>query len=81
MLRGIGYGFHLGLSIRDKSLLEYIQEQVKELGKIQILIKKSGNEAHYSITRKRELLEFIEMLLLLKQDTLLTEYQYRRFII
>lgn len=65
---GLGYGFHMGLSSRDTALVEYIQKILQGLGKMYIYPHRQ--EAHYAITRKQELLQFIN--LVLSEHSLLT---------
>jgi len=54
---GIGVGFHIGLHIRDLAVLANMKTQLGNLGKIYEYPNK--NEAHYAITRKEELRQFI----------------------
>lgn len=68
----IGYGFHLGLSIRDLDLVNFIQNKL-EKGKILIY----PDEAHYYITQKQELINFLEEI---SKYSLLTSYQYNCYI-
>lgn len=74
---GIGVGFHLGLHIRDLAILENIKIELGNLGKIYEYNEK--NEAHYAITKKEELREFISKVF--KDHTIITDYQYNRFMV
>lgn len=73
---GIGYAFHLALSIRDESLVRYIQDMLQGLGKIYVYPHR--DEVHYAITRKDQLLQFIT--LVMSEHSLLTHNQYKRFM-
>ena len=70
--------FHIGLHIRDLAVLELMKKELGSLGKIYVYENK--NEAHYAITRKEELKQFISKVFNSKNQ-LLTDYQYNRFII
>jgi hypothetical protein len=74
---GVGYGFHLGLSLRDLPVLRSIQAMLGGIGKISEYPHK--NEAHYAITKKNELLAFIAFIF--PYYSLLTAYQYKRFCV
>lgn len=72
---GVGYGFYLGLNLRDLQLLKFIQRMLNNIGKIYIYEEKE--EAHYAITKKAELLWFIGYVF--AGYTLKTVHSFTRF--
>nr|YP_007475360.1 hypothetical protein H911_mgp44 [Microbotryum lychnidis-dioicae]AGE14574.1 hypothetical protein [Microbotryum lychnidis-dioicae] len=72
---GVGYHFHLGLSLRDIELLKNIMHTLDNKGKIYVYPEK--DEAHYVISRREEVIYFIFMIM--NQYPLLTLHQASRF--
>nr|YP_007475436.1 hypothetical protein H888_mgp09 [Microbotryum cf. violaceum BFL-2013]AGE14650.1 hypothetical protein [Microbotryum cf. violaceum BFL-2013] len=72
---GVGYHFHLGLSLRDIELLKNIMHTLDNKGKINVYPEK--DEAHYVISRREEVIYFIFMIM--NQYPLLTLHQASRF--
>lgn len=72
---GVGYHFHLGMSLRDLKLLEDIMQVLGNKGKIYIYSDK--DEAHYVISRREEVIEFI--LMAMSHYPLLTLHQASRY--
>jgi len=72
---GVGYGFHLGLSLRDAELINYIQLILEGIGHVYLYSERE--EAHFAITKKEELRRFINIVI--TEYPLLTEHQSTRF--
>lgn len=72
---GVGYHFHLGLSVRDLTLLKFIMSILGDIGKIYLYPEKE--EAHYAISRVAEILWLVEAILQL--NPLLTMNQASRY--
>jgi hypothetical protein len=72
---GVGYHFHLGLSVRDHALLQSIMSTLGDIGKIYLYPHKE--EAHYAISRLGDLRKLLDMIL--ENHPLLTIHQASRY--
>jgi len=72
----IGYGFHLGMSLRDLALIKTIHSKLNNLGRIYEYAD-NKNEAHLAITKLNELKWVI--LNIFDYFPLLTNHQWERF--
>lgn len=72
----IGYGFHLGMSLRDLTLIKTIRSNLNNLGRIYEYAE-NKNEAHLAIT-KLEHLKWV-ILNIFDHFPLLTDHQWERF--
>ena len=71
----IGYGFHIGLSIKDLPILEKVQTQLNSIGHIYVYSHR--DEARWAVTKKTELISLIETVF--EKQPLLTEHQRGRY--
>nr|CBY89748.1 putative LAGLIDADG homing endonuclease [Pycnoporellus fulgens] len=71
----IGYGFHIGLSIKDLPLLEKIQNQFNGIG--HIYSYPSRDEARWAVTKKTELKYLIQTVF--EKHPLITQHQSERY--
>lgn len=72
---GLKYSIHFGLHIRDRKILELIQSEFNNIGKIYDYENK--NESHLAIVKIEDLKWLIENVY--SFHPLLTEYQYNRY--
>lgn len=72
---GLKYSFHIGLHLRDKSLLEFIQTKLNNMGKIYEYPKKE--EAHLAIYKVEDLKWLIENVF--SKYPLLSDHQALRY--
>ncbi|OAX30699.1 endonuclease, partial [Rhizopogon vinicolor AM-OR11-026] len=71
----IGYGFHISLSIKDKSLLEKMKTQLNSIGHIYVYPLR--DEVRWAVTKKSELIYLIETVF--EKQPLLTQHQRNRY--
>lgn len=75
MALGLKYSIHIGLHLRDKLLLEFIKNNLNNIGTIYNYEKK--NESHLAIVKIEELKWLIDNIF--SQNFLLTKHQFNRF--
>lgn len=74
---GIGYSFHMGLSMVDLELLNLIRANLGGIGTMHLYPNKGKTgEAHFAITRRPDLIAFLGILF--AEHSLLTAYQTKR---
>lgn len=71
------YGFHLGLHLKDKQLIEEIRFKLGNIGNIYEYSSENKNEIHFAVTKKEELKWLIENVF--NHYPLLTKHQWDRF--
>jgi len=74
---GIGYSFHMGMSLIDAELVNLIRANLGNIGTLHHYPNKSlSGEAHFAITRRADLVKFLAMLT--EDHPLITAYQTMR---